>query len=50
MRTIEDDVLDLRAQGLTVSQIAKRLGLTVLDVCEVIYEQNNKDKASTRLQ
>lgn len=40
---IGDTVLFLRHKGYTISGIYAVTGLTITKICEVIYEQNQKD-------
>lgn len=38
------DILKLRAKGLSIGQISIETGLTITEISEVIYDQNNRDK------
>ena len=37
-------IIELRLHGYTIAQIAALLELSITEVCEVIYNQNNIDK------
>jgi len=41
---MREEILALRKLGHTISQISKETGYSLSEVCNVIYEQNNKDK------
>ena len=41
---ISDRVLELRRLEMSIEQIAAQLGISITEVCNVLYVQNNKDK------
>lgn len=38
------DIFKLRAEGNTISDIAAQMHITITEVCEVFFKQNNEDK------
>jgi len=45
---MKEHVLRLRREGKTIAQIVKMTGYLLFDVCEIIYTQNNLEKADER--
>lgn len=42
--TKKEQILMLRAKCFSISEISQILCYTITEVCEVLYEQNNRDK------
>lgn len=45
---MKEHVLTLRREGKTIAQIVRITGYSLIDVCTIIYEQNNLEKADER--
>ena len=46
---MSDRVLELRRLEMSIEQIAAQLGISITEVCNVLYVQNNKDKMKALL-
>ena len=45
-KEVKDTILHLRAKGYKIWSIHAVTGLTITEICEVLYEQNKKDVAA----
>lgn len=45
---MREEILALRKLGLSIAEIAERTGYRLTEVCNVIYEQNDKDIANDK--
>lgn len=46
VQQMNEAILKLRAKGYTINGIYEVTGLPITKICEVIYEQNQKDIAN----
>ena len=41
---MKEEILSLRKLGMSLAEIAMRTGYSLTDVCQIVYDENSKDK------